>query len=163
MEFKFGDVAIFQFPHQGGSAQADLIHAITAIDHQRMLSAQALQGADLDTHQIRVEHAHQDIGCARRVGQRPQDIEERAHTQFFANRRHVFHGGVVIRCEHETDAGLRNRLRDALWRQVDVHTQTLQYISAARLAAHTAAAVLGGFGARSSSHKHGAGGNIEGV
>ena len=34
-----------------------------AIHHQRMLGAQALQGAHLDTHQAGMEHAHKDVSA----------------------------------------------------------------------------------------------------
>ena len=51
---------------------------------------QALQHAHLDADQVGVEHAHQLVGRAGRVGQRPEDVEDRAHAQLFAHGRGMF-------------------------------------------------------------------------
>ena len=163
VDFVFGDFAVFQLAHHGGCAQADFIHAIAAIHHQRVLGAQALQRAHLNAHQVGVEHAHEDVGCARRVGQWPQDVEQRAHAQFFAHRGDVFHRRVVVGRKHKANADLGNALRNLLGRQVDVDAQRLHGVGAAAFARHAAPAVLAHLGPRSRSHKHGAGGNVEGV
>ena len=117
----------------------------------------------MDTHQIRVEHAHQNIRCASRVGEWPQDIEERAYTQLFAHGRHVFHRRMVIRRKHKTDADFFQTGSNLLRRQINLHTQTLEHIGTAAFAAHTAATVLANFGASRSHDKHGASGDVEGV
>jgi len=106
------DLAVLELAHQRGGAQADLVHAIAAVDHHGVLGTQALQSAHLDAHQIGMEHAHQDVGRAGRVGERAQDVEDGAHAQLAAHRRHVFHGRVVVGREHEADARLGNALGD---------------------------------------------------
>ena len=163
MDFVLGDFAALQFPHQGGRTQAHLVHAVFAVDHQRMLGAQALQRPHLDTDQIGVEHAHQNIGRAGRVGEGPEDVEDGAHPQFTAYGRHVFHGRVVVGCKHEAHADLFDAARNRLRREVDVHAERLHHIGAAALAADTAPTVLADPGACGSGHKHGAGGDVEGV
>ena len=110
-----------------------------------------------------MEHAHQNIGCASRIGERAQDVEDGAHTQLFAHRRHVFHGGVVVGREHETNAHLRNALCDLRGREVDADTQTLEHIGAAAFAADAAAAMLADFGTCCGGHKHRTSRNVEGV
>ena len=67
-----------------------------------MFSAQTLQSTHLNTDQVGVEDAHQDVGSAGGVGQGAEDVENRLHTQLFADGGDVFHGGVVIRGKHET-------------------------------------------------------------
>jgi hypothetical protein len=64
------DLAVLQLAHHGGGAQAHFVHAVAAVDHQRVLGAQPLQRAHLDADQVGVEHAHQDVGRAGRIGQR---------------------------------------------------------------------------------------------
>jgi hypothetical protein len=112
VDFVFGDLAVLELAHQRGRAQAHLVHAVAAIHHHGVLGAQALHRAHLDAHQIGVEHAHQDIGRAGRIGQRAQQVEDGAHAQLAAHRRHVLHGRVVVGREHEANAGLGNALRD---------------------------------------------------
>ena len=108
MDFVFDDLAVFQLANHCGGTQADFVHAVFAVNHQRMLSAQPLQGAHLNTDQVGVKHAHQNMGRAGRVGQRAQDVEDGAHAELFADGRDVFHGRVVVGREHEADADLLN-------------------------------------------------------
>ena len=157
MNFVFSNVTVFELAHQSGCAQAHLVHAVAAIDHQRMLGTQALQSANLDAHQIGVKHAHQNVRRTGRIGERTQNIEDGSDAQLFAHRRHVFHGGVVVGGKHKSNAHLLHALRNFFGRQVDVDAQTLEHIGTARFTADTAPAMLGCFGASSSSHKHGAG------
>ena len=110
-----------------------------------------------------MEHSHQDVGRRSRVGKRPQDVEQGAHPEFFANRRHVFHGGMVVGRKHKANAYLGNALGNDAWREVDVNAQAFQHIGAAAFAADAATAVLADPRTRSSSYKHGAGGDVEGV
>ena len=51
-----------------------------------------------------MKHAHQDIRCRCRIGQRAQDIEYSFDTQLAAHRGHVFHGRMVVGREHKTHA-----------------------------------------------------------
>ncbi len=110
-----------------------------------------------------MEHAHQNIGCASRIGEWAQDVEDGSHTQLFAHRRHIFHGWVVVGCEHETNAHLRNALRDLRWREVDADTQTLEHIRTAAFAADAAATMFAHFGTCCCGDKHRASRNVEGV
>jgi hypothetical protein len=71
----------------------DLVHAVAAVDHQGVLGAQALQGPHLNTDQVGMEHAHQDVGRIGRVGQRAQDVEDRAHAQLAPHRATFFMAG----------------------------------------------------------------------
>src|SRR6218665_4861 len=43
----FADLAVLEFAHQRGCAQTGFVHAVTAVDDQHMLGAQALQRAHL--------------------------------------------------------------------------------------------------------------------
>ena len=111
VNFVFTHHAVLEFTHQGACAQADFVQPIAAIDHQCMLGAQALQGSHLDADQIFVEHPHEDVGGARRIGQGAEDVEDGAHTQLLAHGGHVLHGRVVVGREHKTDAHITDAIR----------------------------------------------------
>ena len=163
MDFVLGDHAVFQLTHQGGCAEADFIHAIAPIHHHSMLSAQTLQRTHLDAHQIGMEHPHQDVGRTGGVGERAEDVENGFDAQLAPHRGHVLHGRVVVGRKHEAQAGLRNALGNPLRAQVDVDTQALQHIGTAAFAADAAPAVLADTRPGGGGHKHGTGGNVEGV
>ena len=154
MDFILSNLAVFELAHQGGGAQGHFVQAIAAIDHQRMVSAQALQSTHLNTHQVGVEHAHQNVGRTGGVGQRPQNVEQGSHAELFPNGRHVFHGGVMVGRKHKPNAHFSNALGNLRGRQVDIDPQALQHIGAAAFAAHAAAAVLADLGACGSHHEH---------
>jgi hypothetical protein len=103
------------------------------------------------------------LGAPRRVGQRPEDVEDGLDAQFLAHRCHVLHGRMVVRREHEADAALFDGARNLLRVEVDVDAQRLQHVGAARLARHAAPAVLADLGARRGRDKHRAGRDVEGV
>ena len=110
-----------------------------------------------------MEHAHQHVGCARRIGQRPEDVEDGAHAQFLADRGNVLHRRMVVGREHEADAGFLETLADLLGRQHDVGAERLEHIGRARLGGHAAVAVLGDAGAGGRHHEHRSGRYVEGV
>ena len=104
-----------------------------------------------------MEHADQLVRRAGRIGERPEDVEDRAHAELLAHRRRVLHRAVVVRREHEADAGLGDALRDLLGRQHDVGAERLEHVGAARLRRHRAVAVLGDAraGRRGDEHRRG--------
>ena len=133
----------------------------TGLDHGR--HAELGQHARQRFGPLGPGNAHHLRRRPRRVGQRPQDVEDRAHAQFLADRRDVLHRRMVVGREHETDAGLLDAAGDLLGLEVDVGTQAFQHIGAAALAADAAAAMLADLGASRGSHEHAAGGNVERV
>ena len=151
------DLAIFELTHQRRRTQTHFVHAVFAVDHHGVLCTQTLQGPNLNAHQIGVKHAHQNIGCAGRVGQRPQQVENGLDAQLFANRGHVFHGGMVIWRKHEAHADLLDAPGNGLRREVDVDAQRLHHVGTAALAADASAPMLADLGTGGSGHKHRAG------
>ena len=131
-------------------------------DHY-MTAAEPLQHARLNADQIGMEHAHHLVFRAGGVGERAQDVEQGAHTEFLAHRRRVFHRAVVIGREHETDTDFPDRSRDLLRLQVDVDAERLQHVSAARLARYRASAVLRDRSTRRSRDERRGGRDVEAV
>ena len=70
---------------------------------------------------------------------------------------------MVVGREHKTNAYLGDALDNQGRREADLSAQTLEHIGAAAFAADAAPAMFADPRASSSSHKHGAGGYIEGV
>ena len=104
-----------------------------------MFGTKALQRTHLDAHQVGVEHTHQDVRRIGRVGQRAQDVEDGAHTEFLAHGRHVLHRGVVVRREHEADAGVGDAAADGWCSRGSIGMPSTQFehVGAARLAGLT--------------------------
>ena len=75
-----------------------------------MLAAEALQHADLDADEIGMEYAKELVRRPRRIGERSQNVEDRAHAKLLSHRRRMLHCAVMVRCEHETDTGLGDAL-----------------------------------------------------
>ena len=79
--------------------------------HHHVAAAEALQHAGLDADQIGMEHAHHLVLRPGRVGERAQQVEQRAHAQLAPHRRGVLHGAVEVGREHEADADFVDALR----------------------------------------------------
>ena len=82
--------------------------------HQRVTAAQSLQYPRLDADQVVVEHAQQLVFSARGIGERAEDVEQRAYAQLLAHRRGMLHCAVMAGREHEADSYLANGLRHLL-------------------------------------------------
>ena len=163
MDFVLAHLAVLQLADHRRGAERDLVHAVLAVDDEHVLAAEPLQHAHLDADQVGMEHADQLVRRAGRVGERPEDVEDRAHAELLAHRRRVLHRAVVDRREHEADAGLADALRDLLGRQHDVGAERLQHVGAAGFRRHRAAAVLGDPRAGRRGDEHRRGRDVEGV
>ena len=108
-------------------------------------------------------HADHLAGRARRVRERPEEVEDRAHRERLAHRHHVLHRLVVERGEHEAEAhrlgcsrprapGPRSMLRP----------QRLQHVGRAAAARGRAVAVLGHQAARAGGDQRRGGRDVEG-
>ena len=97
-----------------------------------------------------------------RVGQRAQEVEDRAHGQALAHRHHVLHGRVVAGGEHEAEADLLDARGHLLRRQVDARAQRLEHVGRARAPGGRAVAVLGHRHPRPGGHERRGGGHVEG-
>ena len=163
MHFIFAHNAVAQFRYQRSCAQRQFIHPVAAPDHQCALRAKFLQHAGLNTDEIGMEDAHQNIRRTGRVGQGAKDVEHRAHAHLTAHRRHHFHRWVVHRREHEADAGGFDAGGHVFRPQLDLRAQRFEHIGAAGFRRHAAIAVFRDFRARRRNHEHAGGGDIEGM
>ena len=77
------------------------------------------------------------------IGERPQQIEDRAKAELLANRRGVFHRPVQQRGEAETDADFVDAAANLLGRQLQVDAERFEDVGRAAFAGDAAIAVLG--------------------
>ena len=131
-------------------------------DHD-VAAAQALQHAHQNADQVGMEHPQQLVRRAGGVGERTEDVEQRAHTQFAAHRGGVLHGAMEFRREHEADADGVDALGHLLGREVEVHAQRLQHVGTAAGRRDRAPAVLGDARPGCGSNEGSGGRNVEGV
>ena len=130
---------------------------------QHPFGPQLLHDAHEDAYQVRMEYTQQIVWCRSRVGERPQNVEDRAHAELLADGSNVLHGRMVVGREHEADAALGDAGSDLFTVQHDVGAQGFQYIGSPRLGGNAAVAVLGDGAACRSHHEHDGGGDVEGV
>src|SRR5450830_569135 len=78
-----------------------------------------------------MEHAEHLILCAGRIGQRPEQVEQRAHAEFAAYRCGVLHRAVMIGRKHETDADAVHALGNLFGGEAHIHAELFQHVRAA--------------------------------
>ncbi len=82
-----------------------------------------------------VEHADDLVLGTRRIGQGPQQVENRPHAEEFApHLGHVAHGGVMGWREHETEPALGNAALDGFGRTIEIDPEGLENVGRARSA-----------------------------
>ena len=74
-------------------------------------------------HQLGGVDAQQLPAHPRGVGERAQDIEQRAHPQLAAGPDRIAHGAVVSRCEHEAETDFVNGAAHLLGTEIQGHAQ----------------------------------------
>eukprot|EP00962_Isochrysis_galbana_P027741 scaffold8735_cov129-Isochrysis_galbana.AAC.7 len=77
------------------------------------------------------------------VDERPENIEDSAHTERLAHRDNVLHGRMEAGREHEGDAGLADASLDGVWLERQRYADFFQYIRRAAHRRHGAVAMLG--------------------
>ena len=110
---------------------------------------------------IRGIDTHYLAGGARGIGQRAEQVENRAQTQLAASSLHVLHRRMHGGGEKKRDSYLFQTGRDLRDRQVDVHAQRFHHVGGAALRGHAAVAMLGDAYAGSSDDEGGCRRNIE--
>ena len=146
----------------GGAGRRDLVEPVVAVHDQVAVVAHQPHrlGDALDV--ARVGDADELVSGAGRVGQRSDEVERRRHADLAAHRRHVLHGEVVARREHEADARLGDAAAHLGRGDVDGDAQRLEHVGAAALAGGRAVAVLGHGDAGAGGDDGGGGRDVEG-
>jgi hypothetical protein len=119
--------------HLRGRRETDFVEAVPGVHHHGVLGTQSPQHLGHRPAPGGVEHTDQHVSHARRVGQWPQQVEDRAHPQFATRTDGVLHGRMVHGGEHEADAESVNTVRHLLRGQVKPHAGRFQQVRGAGL------------------------------
>ncbi len=136
------DPPVAQLEDRRRGADAHLVDAVLSMHDQRMSGSQPLQGVHQLLGDDRVGDAEDLPIRARRVAQRPEDIEDGADAEFAARPGRVLHRGVEGLREHEADADFVEALPNLLRSEVDPGAQRLEDIGAATARRHRPVTVL---------------------
>ena len=136
---------------------------VFAVNHQRVLHAQLVQDFGHRFYQVAVVNAQEEEVRVRRVRERPQDIEDRAEAQLFADGSHIFHSRVIFLGEEEAESYLVQKFKSLRRILGDVHAQGFLHVRGAGLGRSGAVAMLGHLHAGGSDDKGRGGGNIEAI
>jgi len=97
------------------------------------------------------------------IGERPQQIKNRAQAQFASGGLYILHCGVHRRSKKKRNSDFLQTGSDPIGRQADVDAQRFHYVSRTAFGSHAAVSVLGHAHARARDHKSSSGRNIEGA
>src|SRR5262249_4656370 len=138
----------------GGGGETDLVQAVAAANDEGSLRAKPAQGAGKEVEQLPPAHAHELIGCARRIRQRTEPVEERRHAEPASQLGQSLEGRVKVRGEAEGEAGAIETSPGVAGVLIYADAEGGEDVGAAALAGDGAVAVL--------DHRHAGGGDDQG-
>ncbi len=114
-------------------------------------------------HEIRRVDADELRAGPRRIGERPEHVEDRSSGQLPSDRRGMAHRRVVGLREEESETELIDRSGDLLRRKLEPEAECLEHVSCTRGRRGGTIAMLGDTGTRSRGDKSRCRRDIEGV
>src|SRR5215216_4558135 len=105
------------------STGIELIGAACTMNNQRCSRAEFVEYIGKRLGEGRREDARQLDVRTSRIGERTEDVEDRALTDFLARTDGVFHGRVKLGGKHKANANLFNGLCDLLRGEVEVNAE----------------------------------------
>ena len=115
--------AFLQRGDEGRPGDRDLVEAVGAVHHPDAFRAEVLQHLRQRLDPLAREHADHLPPHAGGIGQRTEQVEDRAGAELDAGRADILHRRMVRRREHEADAGFLDAAPDDVRRQFDLHAQ----------------------------------------
>src|SRR5690606_7485453 len=109
--------------------ETDFIESVVRVYDQRVFTAETAQYFRQRATQFRVENADDLAFDMSGIGERPENIEERAQAQILARLNRVFHCAVMIDGKHEADADLAHAAFDFRSGKIEAHAGAFQQIS----------------------------------
>ena len=146
-----------------GARNSELIHPLFARYHQSSLGSECSQCFGDFWDETLIEHSQKILLRSCGIGQRSQDIENRAVGDGFANRHDVFHHGMMVFGKNEAKTGAFEHLHLLLSAKIQIDPESLEHICAAAFAGNAAIAVLRHVAAKSRQEKRHRAGDIEGT
>ena len=147
--------------HGRRAAGRELIDSRLAVHHHAVLAAELREGLGHRLDPLRCVDADQLAARAGGVGERAEQVEDRAHAERLPHRPRVAHGGVMGRGVQVAEAVALDHLGRLLGREVDRHAERFEQVGRARARRGRAVAVLGHRGAAGSGDERRRGGDVE--
>lgn len=94
VQIVFDELAIANLTDAGGVGNGDLVQPVVPVDKHGAFDAQIHQHARHGLHQVLVINAEQDIIRLRRICERAENVEHRAHADLLAGCGGKTHGTV---------------------------------------------------------------------
>ena len=115
------------------SARTKLIRSARTINDQCSARTKLVENIRKRLGQFGRKYTCQLNVGACRVGKRTEYIENGALTDFFTRANGMLHGGMKLRCEHETDSDLIYRFANLLGRKFEIQAKGSKDICTATL------------------------------
>ena len=128
--------------HRARRRGRELVEAVVAVEHHRMVGAELTQRAEHRLGHRRVGDTDHLPAHTGRVDERAEEVERRRHTELFARGSEEPHRGVVARREAEADAGRVDAGRDAIRSELDRDAERFEDVCRAAVGGRGAVAVL---------------------
>src|SRR5262249_49480102 len=126
-----------------GRDQRTFIKAILAMNDQRVLAAQAKQDLTHFAQERRVGHTKYLVACASGIGQRTENIKDRADANLASGWSYILHCRVVSLGKHKAKTSLLDTPCYLLRFEIDTCSQGFQDIGTATAAGSRAIAMFG--------------------
>ena len=139
----------------------ELVHAVRAVDDPGALAAEIAEHMGEWLDPALGEHADKLAARARGIGERPQQVEDRARAELDPRAGDMAHRAVMPGRHEEADAGLLQRLRNERHVAVDIDAERRQHVGGAGLRGQRPVAVLDHGHACAGQQQRGGGGDVE--
>ena len=146
--------AVLQRRHMGRAGRGDLVEAVGPVHGPDALGAKLLESLGERFEPCHRGNAEELARHAGWIGERPQQVEDRARAQFHPHRRDVAHGNVMGLGEHEAQVRFAQTAREMGRIEADLDAKRGQHVGRARFGRGGAVAVLGDRHA-AACHDHG--------
>src|SRR5262249_38521789 len=131
----------------------DLVETIEAVYYQGALQSQHAEGLSQLFYQFeRIDADHLARGV-RRIGERSQQVEHGAHSQFAADALYLLHRRMQVRRVQKTDTNFAQALCGTLKGLLNVQAEGLDDVGGPTLRTDAPVAVLGDADSSASGHK----------
>ena len=134
-----------------------------SVDDEGALGAELYERARQDGDELRRGNADHLPAHAGGIGERSEEIEERAYAELLSHRSHVPHRRVMSGSEEEPDPAFVDAGGDLGGQKLHLGAERRQHVGAAAFRRGGAIAVLGDPGAGCRGHERRGGGDVEGV
>ena len=155
------DLAVLQRRNAGRAGRGYLVEPVGAVHHPHALGAEIFQNLRQRLRPLLGENPDHLPAHAGRVGERAEQVEDRARAKLGTGRPDILHRRVMRRREHEADPSLGDAARDPFRRQIDIDAERGKHVGSTRTRGQRAIAVLGDGHAGAGHNDRGAGGNVE--